>query len=346
MFEQSGGGLMTHNERPGKLKNINYYLTKTLKFYDLKNESLSRLIFIIILVINFLGIFVPENIYLDIILNVARMTVINLASAVYLTAYIKDLKRETYGIQECFKITGKSAFKILAASISYLITIIATISMYMSVETMAVAVSILGIPLLVIYFMFIFNVCYVVDQGKGVAESYGASRKITYGYKRAIFFTVLTFNFILAVPLSFLMLIGMITSNDLVFAFVFSFATTVVNIMQNRLTALLYIDLEYGNKENARQYNHSSNFWHYLNKDDDGQSGNKYSDKNNNGHYGAENNNRQYGNTDSNEQYGNSKQLDNSEQYDNSKQLGNSEQYDNNKQHDNNGQYGNKDSGR
>ncbi|NLZ53253.1 MAG: hypothetical protein GX892_08915, partial [Thermoanaerobacteraceae bacterium] len=116
------------------------------------------------------------------------------------------------------------------------------------------AVSILGIPLLIVYLMFIFNVCYVVDMGKGVAESYRASRKTTYGYKRMIFLIILIFNFVLAIPLSFLMIIGIITNNDLVFVFVFSFAATVVSIMQNRLTALLYIDLEYGNKESEEQF--------------------------------------------------------------------------------------------
>jgi len=201
------------------------------------------------------------------------MTVVNLASAVYLTAYIKDLKGETCGVRECFGITGKNALKILAASISYIITIIATFGMYLSFETMAVAISILGIPLLVMYLMFIFNVCYVVDKGKSVAESYRASRKTAYGYKKAIFFKILIFNFILAIPLSFLMIIGMITNNDLVFAFVFSFATTVVNIMQNRLTALLYMDLEYGSKEAAGQNGGNSYYWPYGNKDGDWQYG-------------------------------------------------------------------------
>ncbi|HHV98255.1 MAG TPA: hypothetical protein GXX36_01575 [Clostridiaceae bacterium] len=266
---------MTQNEKPGKLKNLNYYLIKTLKFYDLKNESLSRLVFIIILIANFIGIFVPENVYLDIILNLARMTVVHLASAVYLTAYIKDLKGEACGIHECFGITVKNALKILVASISYIITIIATFGMYLSFEIMAVVIFILGIPLLVIYLMFIFNVCYVVDQGKGVAESYRASRKITFGYKKAIFFTILIFNFILAIPLSFLMIISMITSNDLVYAFVFSFATTVVNIMQNRLITLLYMDLEYGNKEAAGQYGDKDYYWPYGNKEGNWQYGNR-----------------------------------------------------------------------
>jgi len=299
------------NEKPGKLRNLNLYMTKALKFYDLKNENLSRFIFLVILVVNFLGIFVPENVYLDIIFNLIRVAIIILASAAYLTVYIRELKGQTCGMRECFRITGKNALKILAASISFIIAAIATFGVSLSVEALAVAISMLGIPLLVIYLMFIFNVCYVVDLGKGVAESYAASKRITYGYKRAIFFVILLFNFIVAIPLSFLMIIGMTTNNDLVFVFVVSFATSVISIMQNRLTALLYIDLEYGDKESDGQY-HDNISWQNRNKDNNHWYDNRYSI-------------RQYENRDSDSKYdnnGNEQKGDNKENTENNENNG------------------------
>ncbi len=297
---------MTGSAGPGKLRNLSFYMAKALKFYDLKNETLSRSIFLVILVINFLGIFVPESVNLDIFLNLVRVTVINLASAVYLAAYIKDLKGEACETRECLRITGKNAFKILAASISYIVTVIATFGIYLSVEAIAVAVSILGIPLLIIFLMFILNVCYVVDKGKSVAESYGASRRITYGYKKAIFFIILIFNVVLAIPLSFLMIVGMITSNELVFAFVFSFATTIVNIMQNRLTALLYMDLEYG-RESREEYSYKDYHWHYGNRDN----GRWYEDGHDSGQYGEKENGLQNEGVERNRNEDNNRQFDN-----------------------------------
>lgn len=234
---------------PGRLRDVNLYLTKALKFYDLKNERLGQLVFIIILITNFLGIFVPDNIYMDISFNLIRVTVISLASAVYITAYIRDIKGEDCETRTCFGIATSNALKILGASVSYLVSVIMAFGISISFEATAIGASLFGIPLLIVYLTFLFNVCYVVDKDKDVASSYRESRRATYGYKKTIFFIIFIFNFVLAIPLSIIMMMVMLSNNELIYVFVFSFVTAVFSIMQQRLTALMYVDMTYGSKD-------------------------------------------------------------------------------------------------
>jgi len=226
---------------PGKdmknLKDMGTYIKKSLKFFDLKDETLTRLIFTIILLTGFVGMFIPEGashtIYL--IYDVLSLVIIYLSSAVYLLAYIKELKDEKCGLMDCVKAVGYNAARIIIASVLYGMAVFA-------------GTVLLIVPGVVIYLMFLFNTCYIVDKNKGVMEAFKSSKSLTDGRKLEIFGVVLVFNLLLFLLLFIIMAVSFSYGNNMVAVFVIMFAGTIVNLMKQRLAALLYMDLEYGEK--------------------------------------------------------------------------------------------------
>jgi hypothetical protein len=239
---------MENKRGPAKLRGLGAYLKKTVKFYELKNERLSRMIFIIILSTSFLGIFIPEEGSFVITGNLLGITVAYMASAVYLAAYIKDLKNEEYSLKTCFVLVARNFFKIIFSSVAFLIGIVSTVGLLAFPELIRVVMAVFLIPLIIAYVMFLFNTCYIVDKGYGISQSYKSSKNITSGYKRAIFIIILLFNFIMAIPMSIVLLAASSVRNIFAANFILSFAAAVLNLMQQRLTALIYMDLEYGEK--------------------------------------------------------------------------------------------------
>lgn len=239
---------MENRRGPLKLRGLGVYLKKALKFYELKNERLNRIIFIIILLTSFLGIFIPENGPFVAVDNLLGITIVYMASAVYLVAYIRDLKNEEYSLKTCFILVVRNFFKIIFSSIAFLIGIVSMVGLLAFPELTGVAMAIFLIPLIIVYVMFLFNTCYIVDKGYGISQSYKSSKNITFGYKRAIFIIILFFNFIAAIPMSIILLVVFSVKNILAASFILSFAVAVLNLMQQRLTALMYMDLEYGKK--------------------------------------------------------------------------------------------------
>ena len=61
-----------------------------------------------------------------------------------------------------------------------------------------------------------------------------------------VFSTFVVFNLILFIPLIIIVFTASSTANTLIFNFVISFITTILTIMQQRLIAMLYVDMEYG----------------------------------------------------------------------------------------------------
>lgn len=236
---ENGGGAR-------KLKGIGAYLLKALKFYELKNESLTRLIFVVILFISFAGFFVPNNKYLLVAANFLVVTVTYLASTVYLAAYIKDLKGEDYTPKACIRLVAGSTFRIIGSSIAYLAAIALTLGFMILPELAGMLLLFLIVPLLILYVTYLFSTCYVVDKRYGIAGAFKSSRKTTSGHKGAVFMTILLFNFIAAIPVTFIWLAVAGSNNILMVNFLISFLGAVLNLMQQRLTALMYMDLEYG----------------------------------------------------------------------------------------------------
>ena len=234
---------MQYRYEPGKLKRLGNYLGKAARFYDLKNEQLARIIFIIILFVSFGSAFIPEAGALSIAGNVVSVTLIFLVSTVYLTAYIKDIRGEEYTLDACFRIVTRNAGRIIASSVAYMTAIAVFIGLLTSPEIMGFIAMFIFIPVIIVYVMFLFSTCFVVDAGKGIADAYRASRNITYGYKGRIFSKLLGFNLVVGIPAFFAWSVAAASGKILAANFIIAFVGAVINLMQQRFTALMYIDL-------------------------------------------------------------------------------------------------------
>ena len=227
---------MEDNRKPGRLKNIGAYMPRAVKFYGLKNEILTPVVFIISLGAFFLSAFIPvpyDKLDLkSIAVNFLLTMLVNLASTIYLSAYIRELKGEEYSMPGCVNLVLRNILNIIMASVVYSIAIVAGVIAFI-------------IPGIIFSIMFIFNTCYILDQGKGPFEALGASRRLTGGCKWEIFSIMLVYGLLLALPLVTIMVASNSSDNTLVQAFVPAFIFSIVNIMQVRLIALLYVDLEY-----------------------------------------------------------------------------------------------------
>jgi hypothetical protein len=104
-------------------------------------------------------------------------------------------------------------------------------------------------PGFIFYTAFLFQTCYMVDYGKTVTAAFEASRKISYGYKWKMFGIIMAFTLIMFLPALMLLSLSTSTNNMLVQEFTFYFLLTIMNLMQQRLTALLYVSLEYPKAE-------------------------------------------------------------------------------------------------
>jgi len=244
----------------GKLRGFKAYFFKALKFFDLRDERMSPVVFSITLLVSCLGVVLqypageadeidiasqvnPSLIPLIILANI----VIKLSISVYLTGCIKELKGEVYSLKSCAELVIKRSFKILAAYFIYsLITTVLLLSLVLK------GLFFLAIPILIVNVMYQFNTCYIVDRNYGVIAAFKASRKLTHGYKWRIF--VLTFAFTAALLfISSIILEIFITSGSLlIWTFVLCFVLSLYNMMNEKLIALIYYDLEYGAYEAER----------------------------------------------------------------------------------------------
>lgn len=223
-----------------RLRNMKYYIINALKFYDMKNENLTPAIFVIILFTGFSGTILSDllakSVPFEILYNVISFIISNMAATVYLKAYLSELKGEACSFKDCINNVLGKFYKIILAYIAYFIII--TIGAFLLV-----------IPGIMFYFMFIFNICYILDKDLGVMEAFNTSRNLTNGRKMNLFALFVVFNLILFFPMLLVFVIAMYTTSNLIFSFIFSFITTILIIMQQRLIAMLYKDLEYGVKE-------------------------------------------------------------------------------------------------
>lgn len=228
---------MEPEKNTGRLRDINTYFRKAFRFFDLKNERLTPVVFIVMLFAGFSSAFLPDSSTgpgLELWLyNIISLLMMYLASAVYLSAYIRELKGEEYSLGACSRLVLRYVLKVVLASAAYIAAIFSGFVL-------------LFIPGLIIYIMFIFHLCFIIDRKKRVMEAFGASKKLTDGKKMGIFVTVLVFNLVLVLPFSIIMMLADSYNNDLIFVFVISFVGVIINLMQQRLIALMYVDLEYG----------------------------------------------------------------------------------------------------
>lgn len=243
---------MENKNKSGKLRNTGTYFKKGLKFYELKNEALARYIFLVILLTGLVEFIIPENVYMQSVFGVIRLTIVHIASTIYLSAYLKELKGEDEmgNTKACIKQVLGNIIRVMFSSVSYILSVVMLLGMFLAPLAAGYVVTVLTIPVFLLYLIYFFNVCYIVDKKMGIAESYKASRKITKGIKGRIFMVVFTIYFVLSIPLSFILLPMYFSNSSIANAFVILFVSSIINIIQQRITALMYVDLEYGKEDN------------------------------------------------------------------------------------------------
>lgn len=231
---------MGNDNKPGRIGTIGEYIRKAVKFYGLKKDNIAAIIFSVTLAIGFSAAFIPDKVettdpvYIG--FTVLSMLLIHIASSIYLLASIRDLRGEDYSLRECTYAVLRKLPSLLAAIFTYVLIIV-------------LGTVLLIIPGVIAYLTYFFNTCYIVDKGKGAKAALFASKSLTNGKKLELLSIILLFRFLLLIPAMFAIMSFLNPGNTLVLMFVFSFVSAITNLMEKRLTALLYIDLEYGNNE-------------------------------------------------------------------------------------------------
>jgi hypothetical protein len=236
-----GGAYMENDPRPNKLRDFRYYLPGIVKFYESGSERLTQVIFILLLLVQCTSTYLLSNVNLDILapgrenfyyifrvyLGTAAIT--DVVASIYLLAYINQLRGKPYNLKHCLHIFTRKLVSILAASLIGGILV-------------GLGVLLLIVPGIIIYLMIMFNICYIVDLHMGALESLTASREITKGRKKQLFTLMFLFKIIFHFPV---LLLIMSIGSFVVSAFVSAFAGTIICLMQQRLIAHMYMDLEY-----------------------------------------------------------------------------------------------------
>ncbi len=229
-----------HNQSQKKLKDFNIYILNSIKFYSLKNEGFTQVIFTIMLVVSFVSAFIPlpasKSDMRYVFLNLAGLFAIHLASTIYLAAYIRDLRGKEYSLRSCTESILRRIFPVIGVFIAYFGIIIVGFILFL-------------VPGIIFAVMFLFGICYVIDLGESVTGSMSASRKLTQGLKRRIFGIMFIFNVILFLPVLLIIMSVDTSRNILVQGFVMAFVKCIITLMQQRLVAQMYVDLEYGTEE-------------------------------------------------------------------------------------------------
>lgn len=238
--------MINNGYEQGNLRNFGEYFSKSIKFYDLKNEKLGRYIFLVILLTGLAELLIPENIYFLSIFGVIRLTLVHFASTIYLYAYLKQLKGETCNTKAYIHYIFKNAAAIMISSVSFIASLLMLLGILIAPIGTSYVITILSIPVLLLYLIYFFNICFIVDAKVTVADSFKLSSKATRGLKGRIFKIIFIMYLLLSVPLTFVLLPVYLSNSSLVSAFVFLFISSIISLIQQRLTALMYIDLKYG----------------------------------------------------------------------------------------------------
>ncbi|HOJ09852.1 MAG TPA: hypothetical protein PK733_04585 [Clostridiales bacterium] len=230
---------MEPNKKPSNLRMAKYYLINALKFYEMKNERITPVLFVIILFTGFASTLISEktanDIYLSAMYNIASVFILYLASVVYLYSYMTELRGGECSLKQCLGQVFRKLSKILAAYIAFIAIILTGFFL-------------LIIPGVIFYLMFMFNICYLLDKDIRVTDAFNASKNLTARRKMEIFAIFIVFNLTLLLPIFFIIILASVYGNNLILSFVVTFLSSILTLMQQRLIALLYFDLEYGTK--------------------------------------------------------------------------------------------------
>lgn len=241
------------------------YLPESIKFYKLKKEGLAKFIFVLVLFCQLVGNYVQynainlissediDNIFsvffsgmmpydgdinlpsehsVNLIIIVFATALLvklvsNLFLSVYMYSYLSGLKEKDGG----FKASFKGAFKHVGRLIFY--NIIFGIMFFIGSMFFV-------IPGIIVYVVFIFGYCYILDLKLNVSEAMTASSEITKGKKAQIASVLVGYFILFELPI-----ILLFSGSSLQTACLASFFNTISSMILQRLIIQLYMDMEY-----------------------------------------------------------------------------------------------------
>jgi hypothetical protein len=259
------------------IRGFGYYLPRALRFYNLKSENLTPVIFLITLLFYFIANFfiitmIPDikntinelisvigaesiNIdrYLSLLLvlinyglismeiSILANFLVGIFASIFLIAFIKELKGEAYSIKNGFKLLFNNFFKIVFLSFVFSLS-------YNFLKEF------FEIPGFIFYSVYLFYMCYALDLEKKAMSAFKASKTITKGRRMEIFGIIILFKIVSFLAVNFLtaMIFSLITSilsaksNSLIEIFITAFMSATIFLMETKLVAMIYFDIQYG----------------------------------------------------------------------------------------------------
>ena len=237
------------------LRDIFFYLKKSLTFFDLKAKYLTPVVFVVSLGIYVIAPFVVElgeshfqGPAFEILVNLFVYLFISMISFVYLSAAIYEAKNETYTAKDCIRKTKQNFIMLLIMTILKSPIYLAQLEAFAEVVSYVVWIAPL---LLVLFFFFLFPECIILDSGTSIIEGLRKSGSMTKGKKLKLLFIIL-FSDVVILYIIF-MLISIFVENDAnnfaLIAYATTFIFTIYSLMYYKRLAYLYVDVEYRKAE-------------------------------------------------------------------------------------------------
>ena len=250
-------------ENKNKVRNFLEYLPEGIKFHKLKSDGLAKFIFLVVLIIQIAANFLQykvldvassQDIYsafsslvssgeainvqsvenaLYTLLSTAGVSLIillvsNFFYSVYMFSFIAEKTGRDCSFKASFKRVFKYLFRLILLNICFGITV-------------GVGLSFFIVPGILLYIMFIFSFCYVVDLRSLVFDSMNNSYELTAGKKKSIFSVLVGYFALIKLP-QILFLGG----GSFGAACIASFFSIIGSLILQRFIVLIYLDIEYG----------------------------------------------------------------------------------------------------
>ena len=237
------------------LRDVFFYLKKSLTFFDLKVKYLTAVVFLVSLVIYVIAPFVidlvgtvSQRLELEILINLLVYLLVSMISFVYLSAAIYEAKNVAYTVKDCIRQTKQNFIMLfiitLLKSPFYLAQNAALLEFFKYVVWFSPVV-------LVLLLFFLFSECIILDSGTSVVKSLIKSGSMTKGKKLRLLFIILFSDIVILYAL--FMLLGFFIENNNENIALLSYATifilTIYSLMYYKRLAYLYVDVEYGKAE-------------------------------------------------------------------------------------------------
>lgn len=250
------------------IRRLGYYIRTALRFYDIKGDWIAPAVFIAILLIgsidNLISVRAVDRVLPSALNSLVHMTVVNFIAAIYLYAFISDLNNRVCNFREILSFIRRSGARIALASfiVSLLLlpaTFIASYAMagpevplsselkdlLLHIFTATLLLAVYAVVAIILYLRYLLFFCYMTDKKLGIIDALKASAKRTRGHRAEIFAIIIVFNILLFFAAMFLVTFASSFQSILIFSFITLFGTTIFGLVQQRMIALIYFDLEY-----------------------------------------------------------------------------------------------------